>query len=147
MPAHDPVQVRNVLDDNVVDKNLGHLRAREGGGGRPGDVVQRQVVVPEEEQVAALEGGLHPAAEVSVCAGEVLSGQHNDDGRRAVGGDAEALPEHERGREDQAKVEQLGEELARLELRKPSEAELGEEGVHWCGMVVVAAAGRMRSYR
>lgn len=44
--------------------------------------------VPEEQQVAAPEGRFHGF------------GEDDDDGRWRVGGDREAFPEHERGRED-----------------------------------------------
>lgn len=67
-----------VLAPDVVYHDLADIR------------VLYEVPVPQEEEVPALEGGLHAA------------GEDDDDGRGRVGGDGEALPHHEGGREDQA---------------------------------------------
>lgn len=56
--------------------------------------------------------------------------EHNDDWARAVTGDTEAFPEHERGCENQAKVKDLAENLTRLEACELAEAELVEESFH-----------------
>lgn len=79
---------RNVLAPHIVHDNLADLRVH--------------AAVPEKQQVAALERGLHTA------------GQHHDDGRGRVGRDAEPLPHHEGGTEDEREVEHLRGQLARL---------------------------------
>lgn len=71
--------------------------------------------VPQEEEVAALEGGLHGA------------GEDDDNGRGGVGEDGEAFPEHEGGGEDEGEVEDLGGELPGLHLG---------EGAEHCGRLV-----------
>lgn len=66
-----------VLAPDVIDHNLADVR------------VLYEVSVPQEEEVASLEGGFHAA------------GEDDDDGGGRVAGDREALPHHEGGREDE----------------------------------------------
>lgn len=72
---------RNILAAHVVDHHLANLRV-----GAP---------VPQEEQVAALEGRFHAA------------GQHHHDGRGGVRCDGQPFPEHESCGEDEREVEDL----------------------------------------
>lgn len=62
--------------------------------------------VPQEEQIPPLKRGLHAA------------GQHHHDGRRRVRRHRESLPEHERRRQHEREVEQLRQQLARLQGRE-----------------------------
>lgn len=82
---------RNVLALDLVHDNVSHAR--------------RVASIPKEEQVAALEGRLHGA------------GQHDDDGARRVGHDAQTLPHHERSAHDEGEVEQLRRQAARVHAR------------------------------
>lgn len=66
--AHNAVHNRNVLLLHIVHHYLAHLRLLE------------VVAVPEEQEVAALEGGFHRA------------GEDNDDRGGGVADDAEAFP-------------------------------------------------------
>ena len=76
---------RDILALDIVDDHLPNLRV--------------QPAIPQQKDVAALKGRLHAARE------------DDDDWRGGVGEEAEALPHHEGGAEDEGEVEDLGEEL------------------------------------
>lgn len=99
MFLHHPVHDGYVLALDVVDYYLADL----GGC----------IAVPEEEQVASLEGRLHG------------TGQDDHDGGGTVGNYAERLPHHEGGAEDEGEVENL---LEGLPGRGQSRFEVGEHG-------------------
>lgn len=79
---------RNILPPHIIHNHFPDLRF--------------EAAVPEEKEVAALEGGFHAA------------GQDYDDGRGGVGEDGEPFPEHEGGGEYEGEVEDLGGELPGL---------------------------------
>ena len=81
MNLDDPVHYRNLRADVV-----------HGDVACPQRLLRRQ---GEEEEVAALERGLHGP------------GEDDDDGRFRVGEERDALPEHERRGHDADKVERL----------------------------------------
>lgn len=80
-------------DGDILAADIIHDDLADVGAGR---------AVPEEQQVAALEGGFHAA------------GQHDDDGRGRAGHDGQALPDHEGAGQDEGEVEQLAERVARV---------------------------------
>ena len=80
---------RDILASHIIHHNLADFRIH--------------APIPQQQDISALKRGLHAA------------GQDDDDGGGGVGDDGEAFPEHEGGGEDEGEVEDLGEELARLE--------------------------------
>ena len=88
---------RDVFAFDVVDNDLSNLSF--------------VIAVPEEEEVAALEGRFHRA------------GKDHDDGGGRVGDDREGLPHHKGSGEYEGKVEDLLEGLPWVGQRRPHDRE------------------------